>query len=149
MTNTEELERLISESGLKKQYIARSLGLSRQGLDNKIKNRSEFTTSQVNVLCFLLNIKSLKQKECVFFVHAQMDALDQLYEEEMCPITAAQFRDAFSEAHSALVAAGEIKIDTAAIAVLFAMVATKLFPGVEEKFIERFGAGPYTYTEED
>lgn len=79
----------------------------------------------------------------------QKDALDQLYEEEMCPITAAQFRDAFSEAHLALVAAGKIKIDTAAIAVLFAMIATKLFPGIEEKFVARFGAGPYTSTEED
>lgn len=79
----------------------------------------------------------------------QMDALNQLYEEEMCLITAAQFRDVFSEAHLALVASGKIKIDNAAIAVLFAMVSTKLFPGIKEKFTARFGAGPYTSTEED
>lgn len=67
MTNTKELERLISESGLKKNYIARVLGLSRHGLRNKILNIHSFTTREVQTLCDLLHIEDLVVKEYIFF----------------------------------------------------------------------------------
>lgn len=67
MTNTKELERRISDSGLKKSYIAKTLGLSRQGFSNKVNNKSPFTTTQITLLCSLLNITKLTDKERIFF----------------------------------------------------------------------------------
>lgn len=67
MTDTKELERLIEDSGLKKSYIAKAIGLSRQGLANKIQNRSPFTSTEISCLCKVLNITSLKDKERIFF----------------------------------------------------------------------------------
>lgn len=67
MTNTNELERVIAESGLKKSYIAKVLCLSRQGLRNKILNIQPFTTREVQALCDLLRIEELGDKENIFF----------------------------------------------------------------------------------
>lgn len=67
MTNTELLDRLISDSGKKKRYLAEKVGLSRAGFRNCMINKAEFTASQIDILCIELNIKSLKQKEAVFF----------------------------------------------------------------------------------
>ena len=67
MTDTQELETLIKKSGLKKVYIAKQLDISPYGLALKIKNVNEFTTGEVDALCRLLNIKSLKEKERIFF----------------------------------------------------------------------------------
>lgn len=67
MTNTVELELLIKKSGLKKGYIAKVLGLSRQALSNKINNKSLFTATEISLLCDLLKITSLKEKDRIFF----------------------------------------------------------------------------------
>ena len=67
MTDTKELELLIKDSGLKKSYIAKTLGLSRQGLANKIQNKSPFTSTEISCLCKVLDITSLKDKERIFF----------------------------------------------------------------------------------
>ena len=61
------LEEKITKSGLKKSYIAKVLGLSRQALRNKIINAQPFTTREVQVLCDVLQIKDLRQKEDIFF----------------------------------------------------------------------------------
>ena len=67
MTNTEELEMIIKESGLKKSYIAKAINLSRQGFKNKCENKSEFTSTEIASLCELLNITKLTDKERIFF----------------------------------------------------------------------------------
>lgn len=67
MTNTKLLRKLIRERGLKLKYVAECLGLSSYGLVLKIENKCEFKTSEVMALCDLLSIKSLKQKEEIFF----------------------------------------------------------------------------------
>lgn len=67
MTNTSELERLIKDSGLKKSYIAKALKISRQALKNKMDNKSVFTSTEISLLCELLKITSLKDKEKIFF----------------------------------------------------------------------------------
>lgn len=67
MTDTKELERVIAESGLKKNYIAKVLGLSRQSLRSKILNIHPFTTVEVQSLCDLLHIECLETKEAIFF----------------------------------------------------------------------------------
>jgi len=68
MTNTEILRNLIAEKGLKLKFVANYLGLSSYGLQLKLENKQEFKTSEVSALCELLNIKSLKEKEDIFFV---------------------------------------------------------------------------------
>ena len=70
MTNTEELEKLISDSGLKKSYIAKEINLSRQGFKNKCENKSPFTSTQISKLCVLLKITDLKVKERIFFAES-------------------------------------------------------------------------------
>lgn len=68
MTDTKELEKMIAESGLKKSYIAKSLGLSRQGFKNKCENKNPFTSTEISILCKLLNITRLSDKERIFFM---------------------------------------------------------------------------------
>ena len=67
MTDTEALKELIASKGLKLKYVAQYLGLSSYGLSTKINNEREFKTSEVAALCELLEIKSLKEKEAIFF----------------------------------------------------------------------------------
>ena len=69
MTNTALLNQLIKESGLKKKYIAEQLGITGYGLQKKIENLSEFKSSEISIMCDLLNINSLKQKETIFFAN--------------------------------------------------------------------------------
>ena len=69
MTNTELLEKRIEESGLKKSYIAKMIGLSTFGLAKKIRNENEFKTSEVEGICRLLKINSLKEKDMIFFAN--------------------------------------------------------------------------------
>lgn len=67
MTNTELLKEFIDKSGLKLQFIAEALGISRYTLNNKIENRSQFKPGEMKTLCELLGIKSLSDKERIFF----------------------------------------------------------------------------------
>ena len=67
MTNTELLERRIADSGKKKGYLAEKCGLSRTGFNNCVKNKAEFKTSHVKVLCYELNITDLAEKEAIFY----------------------------------------------------------------------------------
>lgn len=67
MTNTNLLRQKIEESGLKLQFIADKLGISRATLTAKINGTSEFNQTEIQTLCDLLNIKSLKEKNSIFF----------------------------------------------------------------------------------
>lgn len=67
MTNKELLEAKIKASGLKKVYLAEKIGLSAAGFYNCMNNRAEFKTGQVNILCELLGITDLAEKEAIFF----------------------------------------------------------------------------------
>lgn len=66
MVNTERLEKIISDSGLKKKFIASKVGISPWCLTQKIRNNTEFLASEINILCRILCI-SKKQKEEIFF----------------------------------------------------------------------------------
>lgn len=72
MTNTALLDDYIAKSGKKKKYLAEKVGLSSAGFYNCCTNKAEFTASQIQILCEELNIKTLKEKQLVFF--AQIDA---------------------------------------------------------------------------
>ena len=67
MTDTKELNRIIHESGLTKSYIANKLGISLYSFQLKRENKRQFTAEQIKTLCELLNIRSLKEKERIFF----------------------------------------------------------------------------------
>ena len=67
MTNTELLRAKIEESGLKYEYLARILGITRFALANKINNKNEFKASEILKLCAELNIKSSKERDGIFF----------------------------------------------------------------------------------
>jgi len=67
VTNSQLLREKIEKSGFKLKYVAENLGLSTYGLQLKIENKQEFKTSEVSALCLLLNIKSLEEKEEIFF----------------------------------------------------------------------------------
>lgn len=67
MTDTMELNRLIHKSGLTKSYIAGKLGITLYGFQMKRENKSQFTAEQIKMLCELLGIKSLREKEKIFF----------------------------------------------------------------------------------
>lgn len=66
MVDTQHLEMLIRQSGKKKSYLADKCRITRQSLTSKIKNRSEFTVYQMNVLCTELGITDLNEKDRTF-----------------------------------------------------------------------------------
>ena len=69
MTNTALLEECIRESGLKISAIAKKCGFSRQTLNNKVQNRSEFTASEIAKMSDVLSLTRNK-RDCIFFAQA-------------------------------------------------------------------------------
>lgn len=67
LTNSDALKSLIKSRGLKLKFVADHLGLTSYGFALKLNNKQEFKTSEVAALCELLEIKSLKEKESLFF----------------------------------------------------------------------------------
>lgn len=67
MTNTELLEKKIKESGKKKVYLAKKIGLTYAGFRNCCLNKADFKASQIKILCEELNITSLKEQQEIFF----------------------------------------------------------------------------------
>lgn len=67
LTDSDALKKLIKSRGLKLKYVADYLGLTSYGFALKLNNKQEFKTSEVAALCELLEIKSLKEKEVLFF----------------------------------------------------------------------------------
>lgn len=67
MTNTVKLRDLIEKSGYKLKYIAGRLDITLYALQMKIDNIKEFKASEIAIMCELLNIRSLKEKDEIFF----------------------------------------------------------------------------------
>ena len=67
MTNTELLNWYIQKSGLKKGYIAMVLGIPAATLSRKISNERKFTADEIVALSKLVGIKTLKERDAVFF----------------------------------------------------------------------------------
>lgn len=67
MTNTALLESIIADRGLKKNYIAKMLGVTPETLIRKIKNASDFKASEIDKMCQILAIDDLKIRDAVFF----------------------------------------------------------------------------------
>ena len=67
MTNTELLEKLIKENGLKLSFIAEKLGITRQALYKKIKGIAQFTGPEIKIFCQLLHLDTWEKIQPVFF----------------------------------------------------------------------------------
>ena len=67
MVDTEKLENLIQSSGYKKSFIAQKLGISSVSLWKKANNMTKFTGVEINELCKLLDVTSIKQQREIFF----------------------------------------------------------------------------------
>ena len=66
MTDTAKLKQAIADSGLKKGYIAKQMGISRTSLDNYINNRTELRQSHIEALSTILNLDK-DQRLSIFF----------------------------------------------------------------------------------
>lgn len=67
MTNVELLDKKIKENGLRTSYIVEKLGISRAGWYRKRKGLSPLNAEQIQILCNILHITSLREKEDIFF----------------------------------------------------------------------------------
>ena len=67
MTDTKLLNEYIDRSGLKINYIAKSLGRSRYAFMQKRDNVTEFLPSEIEKLCALLQIGTLEERNQIFF----------------------------------------------------------------------------------
>lgn len=66
MVNTALLEKAISDSGLKKKYIAKELGMTEVTFKNKRLGKSQFLGEEITNLCNILGISNVKQKSDIF-----------------------------------------------------------------------------------
>lgn len=67
MTNSVLLKRKIEESGLRRGFIVKKLNTSYGWLNKKIENIKPFTAEEIQVLCEILGITDLEEKEHIFF----------------------------------------------------------------------------------
>lgn len=69
MVDTNLLNKKIEESGLKKEFIAKQLNITRAGFYKKATNGSDFTSGEIITLCKILSITKLSEKESIFFAN--------------------------------------------------------------------------------
>lgn len=69
MTDTTRLNEIIEQSGLKKRFIAETMGLSPYGLSLKINNTNEFKTGEIERLCDILHIEDVNDRDAIFFAN--------------------------------------------------------------------------------
>lgn len=67
MVDTKLIEQVITDSGLKKQYIASNMNLSPYGLQRKIDGENEFKASEMVKFCKILKIADMKLRDRIFF----------------------------------------------------------------------------------
>lgn len=67
MTDSKKLNEVIKASGFKREFLAEKCGISRQTLSYKINNKQSFNADEIAILCNVLNITDLAEKESIFF----------------------------------------------------------------------------------
>lgn len=67
MTNTALLNEYIERSGLRSGFICEKLGISRASFSLKRNNKIRFNVEEISILCKLLGITKLTDKEAIFF----------------------------------------------------------------------------------
>ncbi len=66
MTNTSLLRAKISESGISISFIAKKMGISREGLYKKVNNETEFKASEIALLKNILHLSNI-ERDNIFF----------------------------------------------------------------------------------
>ena len=70
MVNSEMLENVIRESGIKRSAILKYTGIKAYStLRDKINNRTEFMASEIQKLCEILHLDR-DQREAIFFANS-------------------------------------------------------------------------------
>lgn len=67
MTDTKLLDSKIESSGLRIGFICAKMGISRQGFDNKRKNKTQFKPTEIDMLCELLGVRTITERYAIFF----------------------------------------------------------------------------------
>jgi len=66
MTNTLLLEERIKSAGIKYKFLAEKLGITYYSLRKKINNVTEFTATEIDIMCEVLHL-SVKDRMAIFF----------------------------------------------------------------------------------
>lgn len=66
LTNSVLLSHEISESGMTITFIARKIGITREGFYKKLNNETEFKASEIVILQSLLRLSNKKRDEIFF-----------------------------------------------------------------------------------
>lgn len=67
MTSSDKLRKLIQSKGLKYKFVAEQIGMSAASLKKKIDNESQFKSTEIQMLCTLLNIDTASERDSYFF----------------------------------------------------------------------------------
>ena len=67
LVNTTLLKEKVKESGYRNTWIAEQLGISAAAWNYKLNGHRGLKVEEVNTLCKLLKIKSLKEKVAIFY----------------------------------------------------------------------------------
>lgn len=67
MTNSKLLKLKIKESGLKLGFIVEKLDTSYAWFNKKLENKKDFNAAEIQMLCEILGITDLAEKERIFF----------------------------------------------------------------------------------
>lgn len=68
MTNSEILRKFINESGMPISFIARKMGITREGFYKKLNNETEFKASEISCLKEILRLTNA-ERDVIFFAH--------------------------------------------------------------------------------
>lgn len=74
MTDTIKLREKITASGLSIKYLAASIGITREGLYNKLNNNTEFKSSEIVKLTNLLKLSKDERDDIFFAVKSELNS---------------------------------------------------------------------------
>lgn len=69
MTDVVLLKKKVSDSGLKPKVIYERLGISKAAWYKKVNGQSPFKVGEIQLLCEILHITSLREKDQIFFAN--------------------------------------------------------------------------------
>lgn len=67
MTDTLKIKTLINDKGYKYKFVAKVLGITYNSFYRKVNNKQYFTANEIQMICDLLHIDNLEEKENIFF----------------------------------------------------------------------------------
>ena len=74
MVDLKLLVETIDRSGLKRSYIAEEIGLTREGLWNKLSGKTEFTASEMSGLKRVLSLSNARFRRIFFATERELNS---------------------------------------------------------------------------